>query len=60
LYGAADLLRQRLGVADVRFPSLMDMASVDQLLLCLSRLSGRAVPQRFTRQRAQLQDALLD
>lgn len=57
---AADLLKARTGVPDLRFDGLMGMDATDELLLTLSRLSGRPVPARLRRQRARLQDAMLD
>lgn len=57
---AADLLKVRTGVPDYRFDSLMGLEPVDGLLLALSEISGRPVPERLERQRAQLQDAMLD
>ncbi|WP_193771226.1 nitrogenase iron-molybdenum cofactor biosynthesis protein NifN [Candidatus Magnetaquicoccus inordinatus] len=57
---AADLLKQRTGVPDVRFASLMGMDSTDHLLTILSRVSGKAVPANWIRYREQYQDALLD
>lgn len=60
LTGAADKLRQRTGVPDYRFDHLMGLEAVDSLLLALHRISDKAVPKALERQRAQLQDAMLD
>jgi len=60
LYKAADRLVQRGGPDDYRFPHLHSLDQVDKLLLTLSEIAGRPVPQRFERQRSQLQDAMLD
>ncbi|MBF0310964.1 MAG: nitrogenase iron-molybdenum cofactor biosynthesis protein NifN [Magnetococcales bacterium] len=60
LYKAADLLRERSGVADCRFEALTSLTAWDTLVMTLSRVSGRAVPQRLRRQREQYLDALLD
>jgi nitrogenase molybdenum-iron protein NifN len=60
LAAAADLLRERTGVVDYRFDSLMGLEAVDRLILALKQISGVPVPERIERQRAQLQDAMLD
>lgn len=60
LAAAADLLRERSGVPDYRFDSLMGLDAVDAFVHRLSRISGRPVPPRIERQRAQLQDAMVD
>jgi nitrogenase molybdenum-cofactor synthesis protein NifE len=57
---AADLLRARTGVADYRFDGLMGLAACDAFTQVLAGLAGTAVPARLERQRAQLQDALVD
>lgn len=57
---AADLLRARTGVPDHRFDHLLGLEGVDALVLCLHRIAGVPVPERVERQRAQLQDAMLD
>lgn len=60
LHKAADLLRERTGVPDYRFPHLLGMTANDQLVLALSEIAGVPVPPRLERQRSQLQDAMLD
>lgn len=60
LSAAADALHELTGVPDYRFDHLMGLAAVDRLILALHEISGKAVPQRIERQRAQLHDALLD
>jgi len=60
LNAAADLLRARTGVPDYRFDHLMGLQAVDEFIQVLARISGRSVPRRIERQRAQLQDALVD
>ncbi len=60
MHKTADLLKQRTGVPDYRFDHLMTLEMVDDLLGTLSRLYAVPVPARFERQRAQLQDAMLD
>ena len=60
LYAAADLLLVRTGVPDYRFDHLMGLAANDQFVHALHQISGEAVPLKLQRQRAQLQDAMLD
>jgi nitrogenase molybdenum-iron protein NifN len=60
LHDAADLLRQRTGVPDFRFDSLMGLEIVDAFVAALADISGQPVPERIERQRAQLQDAMVD
>jgi len=60
LHPAADLLHERTGVPDFRFDSLMGLGEVDRLVLALKQVAGIPVPERIERQRAQLQDAMLD
>lgn len=57
---AADLLKDRTGVQDYRFNSLMDLDEMDDFVQVLSDLSGREVPHFIVRQRSQLQDAMMD
>lgn len=57
---AADLLQQRTGIVDHRFHHLMTLEAVDRWLTLLSELSGTPVPEKWRRQRRQLQDAMLD
>ena len=60
LKSAADLLLKRTGVPDYRFDGLMGLEAVDSLVIALHEISGEPVPERLERQRAQLQDAMLD
>lgn len=60
LYAAADLLAERTGVPVYRFPHLLGLAMMDQLLMALARISGEPVPTRQERERARLQDTLVD
>lgn len=60
LYPAADLLKERTGVPDWRFDSLMGLDHVDAFIAALASISGQPVPERIERQRAQLQDAMVD
>jgi len=57
---AADLLQKRSGVPDRRFEHLMGLDAVDEFVQTLSDISGKAVPEKLERGRAQLQDAMLD
>jgi nitrogenase molybdenum-iron protein alpha/beta subunit len=57
---AADLLRTKTAVPDYRFANLMGVEACDQLTTVLHTLSGRAIPDRILRQRAQLLDAMVD
>jgi nitrogenase molybdenum-iron protein NifN len=58
--GAADALATLTGVPDHRFPHLMGLDAVDALVLTLSKIAEVPVPAKIERQRAQLQDAMLD
>jgi nitrogenase molybdenum-iron cofactor biosynthesis protein NifN len=58
--GAADALAERTGVPDYRFPHLMGLEAMDRFIATLAEISAEPVPERITRQRSQLQDAMLD
>lgn len=58
--GAAEILQQRFGTEYQVFPRLTGLKVVDDFLVKLSELSGQPVPQKYRRQRGQLQDAMLD
>jgi len=60
LNAAADRLAARTGVPDTRFPHLMGLDAVDDLVTALARISGEPLPAKIERRRAQLQDAMLD
>ena len=60
LHNAADKLKQRTGVDDYRFEHLMGLEATDRLIQALHEISGEPVPYKLERQRAQLQDAMLD
>ncbi|MGO9446201.1 MAG: nitrogenase iron-molybdenum cofactor biosynthesis protein NifN [Thiobacillaceae bacterium] len=60
LFDAADMLKGRTGVPDYRFDSLMGLEHVDAFVAALSQISGLPVPEKIERQRAQLQDAMVD
>ncbi len=57
---AAKALASRSGVPEYRFDHLMGLDAVDRFVQCLHEISGQPVPERLQRQRAQLQDAMLD
>ncbi|MFZ5579900.1 MAG: nitrogenase iron-molybdenum cofactor biosynthesis protein NifN [Pseudomonadota bacterium] len=60
LSAAAEALERRTGVPDFRFDTLLGLEAVDAFVMALSEVSGRPVPARLERQRAQLQDAMVD
>ncbi|MEG3619928.1 nitrogenase iron-molybdenum cofactor biosynthesis protein NifN [Magnetovibrio sp. PR-2] len=57
---AADRLKERTGVEDFRFDHLMGIDLMDEFVAALMKISGNAAPKKLMRQRAQLQDAMLD
>ncbi len=57
---AADILKERSGVPDFRFTGLMGLDDCDAFTQALAEISGREVPAKVERQRAQLQDAMVD
>lgn len=60
LHEAADFLKTQTGVPDYRFDSLMGLEAVDRFVAALADISGKPVPEKIERQRAQLQDAMVD
>jgi len=58
--GAADLLKRRTGVPDHRFDTLLGLDANDKLMTVLAAIADGPVPERLRRQRAQLQDAMVD
>ncbi len=60
LFEAADFLKEQTGVPDYRFNSLMGLDAVDGFVAALAGISGKPVPEKIERQRAQLQDAMVD
>ena len=60
LEAAADLLKERTGVPDHRFDHVMGLEACDRFTMTLAELSGQPVPEKIERQRAQLQDAMVD
>ena len=60
LFDAADVLKAQTGVPDHRFDCLMGLEAVDSFVAALADISGKPVPEKIERQRAQLQDAMVD
>jgi nitrogenase molybdenum-iron protein NifN len=60
LHKAADILKSLTGVPDYRFAGLMGLDDCDDFTQALAEISGQPVPARIERQRAQLQDAMVD
>jgi nitrogenase molybdenum-iron protein NifN len=60
LFEAADFLKEKTGVPDYRFDCLMGLDAVDSFVAALAEISGKPVPEKIERQRAQLQDAMVD
>ena len=60
MHAAAIELEIRTGVPYTLFDRLTGLGACDQFVQHLSRLSGKPVPQKYRRQRSQLQDAMLD
>ena len=57
---AANILKTRTGVPDYRFAGLMGLDDCDAFTQALSEISGKPVPEKIERHRAQLQDAMVD
>ena len=57
---AADILTELTEVPDYRFDHLMGLDAIDSFVDTLQQISGESVPDKLERQRAQLQDAMLD
>ncbi|MDD2700084.1 MAG: nitrogenase iron-molybdenum cofactor biosynthesis protein NifN [Sideroxydans sp.] len=60
LFDAANFLKAQTGVPDHRFDCLMGLEAVDSFIYALADISGKPVPEKIERQRAQLQDAMVD
>ena len=60
LFEAADFLKEQTAVPDYRFDSLMGLDAMDSFISALAGISGKPVPEKIERQRAQLQDAMVD
>ncbi|MBE9038634.1 nitrogenase iron-molybdenum cofactor biosynthesis protein NifN [aff. Roholtiella sp. LEGE 12411] len=58
--GAAKILEERFGTPYEVFGELTGLEPVDEFLQALAILSGNSVPEKYCRQRRQLQDAMLD
>lgn len=58
--GAAKILQQKFNTDYEVFRDLTGLEPVDEFLQALSVLSGNPVPEKYRRQRRQLQDAMLD
>jgi nitrogenase molybdenum-iron protein NifN len=57
---AADLLRERTGLPDYRFATLIGLDGCDAICQALAEIAGCPVPAIIQRQRDQLQDAMVD
>ncbi|MGR8942184.1 MAG: nitrogenase iron-molybdenum cofactor biosynthesis protein NifN [Gammaproteobacteria bacterium] len=57
---AGELLQEKTGVPSHYFDHLYGLQANDALIMALSGISEQPVPPRLERQRAQLQDAMLD
>jgi nitrogenase molybdenum-iron protein NifN len=60
LVDAANFLKEQTAVPDYRFDSLMGLDAMDNFVSALAEISGKPVPEKIERQRAQLQDAMVD
>ncbi|WP_347987927.1 nitrogenase iron-molybdenum cofactor biosynthesis protein NifN [Methylomonas sp. AM2-LC] len=60
LQKAGDLLQERTGVPSYQFDHLYGLQANDTLIMALAEISAQPVPAIIERQRAQLQDAMLD
>jgi nitrogenase molybdenum-iron cofactor biosynthesis protein NifN len=58
--GAAQILEERFSIPYEVFQQLSGLDAVDNFLQGLMDISGVSVPQKYRRQRRQLQDAMLD
>ncbi len=60
LFTAADILKGLTAVPDYRFDGLMGLDDCDAFTQALAEISGKPVPEKIERHRAQLQDAMVD
>lgn len=60
LHRAAEILGKRSGVPHYCFGHLQGLDAVDDWFVALAEVSGNPVPEKWQRQRRQLQDAMLD
>ncbi|MBH8573783.1 nitrogenase iron-molybdenum cofactor biosynthesis protein NifN [Nostocaceae cyanobacterium CENA369] len=58
--GAAKILEERFDIPYEVFGELTGLEPVDEFLQALAILSSNSVPEKYRRQRRQLQDAMLD
>ncbi|MEH1961144.1 MAG: nitrogenase iron-molybdenum cofactor biosynthesis protein NifN [Nostoc sp.] len=58
--GAAKILEERFDTPYEVFGELTGLEPVDEFIQALAILSGNSVPEKYRRQRRQLQDAMLD
>ena len=58
--GAAEILDKRFTIPYELFSELSRLDTIDNFLQALSDISGVSVPEKYRRQRRQLQDAMLD
>jgi nitrogenase molybdenum-iron protein NifN len=58
--GAAKILSERFDTPYEVFGELTGLEPVDEFIQALAILSGNSVPEKYRRQRRQLQDAMLD
>jgi nitrogenase molybdenum-iron protein NifN len=57
---AAEAMQAKTGVPFRLFERLCGLEPSDELMMFLSEISGRPVPEKYRRQRGQLADAMLD
>jgi nitrogenase molybdenum-iron protein NifN len=60
LKAAAEQMWKKTAVPNFFFSSLMGLQEVDRWLMILAQISGHTVPDKYLKQRKQLQDAMLD
>jgi nitrogenase molybdenum-cofactor synthesis protein NifE len=60
LADAAGILQNRFGIPSYGFTSVTGLAECDNLMITLSALSGRPIPEKFRRWRSRLMDAMVD
>ena len=58
--GAAQILTEKLGIPHEVFREITGLKPVDEFIMALADISGSPVPERYDRDRRQLQDAMLD
>ena len=58
--GAAEILEEAFAIPYEVFTELTGLEAVDHFLQALADISGNSVPEKYRRQRRQLQDAMLD